>query len=225
MSVNLFHTTRALVLLGAFVAMTACSKNADGSAADPGKGNVAQSGAPGAASGAGAAGGRGSQSMSLASTDVATIAPTSIEAGTALTGDLRPIETIDVRSRLEGELQTVLVREGQQGNAGQLLAQFEATEQESTRKSAGADRAPARADLSNAEWTYEQDASLFKAGAIAQRDFKNAEQAVATARARLAAAEARLSASSNQARDTRVIAPSAGVVDKKTVESGEHVAK
>src|SRR3954447_20373380 len=147
MSVNYqLRAARAFILLGTAVALSACSKDANGSATDAGKGGVAQSGAPGAASSA--AGGRAAPSMTLASSDIATIAPSTIEAGTALTGDLRPIETIDVRSRLEGELQTVIVREGQQVNTGQLLAQFESTEQESSRKSAEADRAAARADLS-----------------------------------------------------------------------------
>src|SRR3954462_14496932 len=122
MSVNYqLRAVRAFVLLGSALAVTACSKDASGSAAGAAKGSVAQSGAPGGPAG----GGRGAQSMTLASSDIATIAPSTIEAGTALTGDLRPIETIDVRSRLEGELQTVIVREGQQVNAGQLLAQFE----------------------------------------------------------------------------------------------------
>ena len=69
---------------------------------------------------------------------MATIASATIEDGVALTGDLRPIETIDVRARIEGDLTGVFVREGQQVTAGQLLAQFESSEQESSQKSAEA---------------------------------------------------------------------------------------
>src|SRR5437868_4336529 len=101
-----FHrTTRALFVLSACLLASACTTDAKGSApqAPPGKdsataGNAAQPGV------GGAAGGRQAPSMTLASSDVAIIAPTTLEAGTALTGDLRPIETIDVRSRIEGEL-------------------------------------------------------------------------------------------------------------------------
>ncbi|MDB4882810.1 MAG: efflux transporter, family, subunit, partial [Gemmatimonadetes bacterium] len=138
---------------------------------------------------------------------------------------LRPSETIDVRSRIEGDLQAVYVREGQQVSAGQLLARFEASQQESSRASAEADRVAARAELSNAEWTLEQNASLFKAGAIAERDYKVSQQGVATSRARLAATEARLRASGNEARDTRVLAPASGVVDKRLVDGGVHLGK
>lgn len=223
----------------------ACSKDAAGSA--PGaegnrSGGAAQQGGPaaGGAAGGGAAaggaasatgggargpGGRPSPSITLAATDVATVAPMTIEDGVALTGDLHPIETIDVRARIEGDLEAVYVREGDQVRAGQLMARFEASEQESGRASAEADRVAANAELANAQWTLEQNQSLFKAGAIAERDLKVSQQTVATARARLAAAVARLRTSGNEARDTRVVAPASGVVEKRLVDGGVHLAR
>ena len=210
------HTKLCLAAL----LLTACGKDAAtpaSAAAQPGGGT--KSGAP-----TGARGGRPSPSITLAATDVAIIAAGTIEDGTALTGDLRPIETIDIRARIDGDLTTVYAREGQEVAAGQLLARFESSEQESSQKSAEADRAAAR-DLANAQWTLEQDASLFKAGAIAERDYKNAQQAVASSNARLAATDARLRAMSNQARDTRVLAPASGIIDKRMVEGGVHVSR
>jgi membrane fusion protein (multidrug efflux system) len=212
-------STFALIAAAAFAG--GCSKDATGSPADSASGQASASKAGGDAGAAN----RASPSITLASTDVAIIAPSTIEAGVALTGDLRPIETIDVRARIEGDLTNVYVREGQQITAGQLLARFEADEQESSQASAEADRAAARTDLANAQWTAEQDAALFKAGAIAERDYKNAEQAVATSRARLAATEARLRSMGNQTRDTRVVAPVSGIIDKRMVEGSAHVAK
>lgn len=224
--------TAAAAALACVSVLSACSKDSSATPASD-----AQAQAPAAVTGQGAttgarqgggapaAGRRPSPSITLASSDVATIAPSTIEDGTALTGDLHPIETIDVRSRIEGDLTTVFVREGQQVSAGQVLARFDASEQESSQKSSEADREAARADLANAQWTYEQDSSLYKAGAIAQRELKNAQQAVNTSRARLAAAEARLRTTSNQSRDTRVIAPASGVIDKRLVDNSAHVGK
>jgi RND family efflux transporter MFP subunit len=182
-------------------------------------------GASGGVRGPGGAGGRPSPAITLAATDVATVAPMTIEDGVALTGDLHPLETIDVRARIEGDLTAVYVREGEQVSAGQLLARFEASAQESSRASAEADRVAANAELANAQWTLEQNQSLFKAGAIAERDLKNSQQAVATAQARLAAAMARLRASGNEARDTRVVAPASGVVEKRLVDGGVHLSR
>jgi RND family efflux transporter MFP subunit len=228
LSLRTVSLTLALLSLAA-----ACSKDASGSAAggDSARGGTAaQQGRPagggaGAARGAGGAGGRSAPSITLAATDVATVAPTTIEDGVALTGDLHPLETIDVRSRIEGDLTAVYVREGETVRAGQLLASFEASTQESSRASAEADRVAANAELANAQWTLEQNESLFKAGAIAERDLKTSQQAVTTARARLAAAVARLRASGNEARDTRVVAPASGVVEKRLVDGGVHLAR
>ena len=220
----------AVLLALLWASAAACSKDAGGSpAAGPGAPTAqgAQaSGRPGAGGGPGGGpGGRPAPTITLAANDVATVRPTTLEDGVALTGDLRPIETIDVRSRIEGDLTGVFVREGQQVTTGQLLARFESSEQESGRASAEADRVAAAADLSNATWTLEQNAQLFKAGAIAERDYKVSQQAVTSARARLAAAEARLRASGNQARDTRVLAPASGIIEKRLVADGERVSK
>ena len=229
-----------LSALALSLAAAACGGEAKSAGAEAGGRGAAgrrdsAGGGPGGAGGAGGAGrggaagrgagGRTSPSVTLAASDVAKVAATTIEEATALTGDLHPIETVDVRSRIEGDLTRVFVREGQQVSAGQLLAQFESSEQESSRASAEADRTAAQSDLANATWTLEQNESLFKAGAIAERDLKNAQQAVSASRARLAAATARLRASGNLARDTRVVAPASGIIEKRLVEDGEHVAR
>jgi RND family efflux transporter MFP subunit len=219
------HTLRTIPVALALLSLAAaCSKDAAADAASNAKGGAVQQAGAGTGGGAGA-GGRPAPSITLAPTDVATVAPTTIEDGVALTGDLRPSETIDVRSRIEGDLTDVYVREGQQVSAGQLLARFESSTQESSRASAEADRAAASAELTNAQWTLDQNESLFKAGAIAERDLKVSQQAVVAARAKVAAADARLRASGNEARDTRVLAPASGVIEKRLVDGGVHLAR
>ena len=207
----------ALISSLVLVASLAGCKNDDKANA-----NAAQPGGPG---GAGGPGGRTAPIVTLAATDVATIGRAEIEEGVAITGDLRPIETIMVRARIEGDVQRVLVREGERVAAGQLLAVFENTEQESGRVSAVADKRAADNELETALWTLEQNQSLFKAGGISAREIKTSEQAVAAARARVAAAESRLRSSSLTARDTRVVAPATGVISTRSVQTGEHVAK
>ena len=224
------HTLRAVPVALALLSLAAaCSKDAAADASNPksagGSVQQAGAGAGGARGGGAGAGGRPSPSITLAPTDVATVTATTIEDGVALTGDLRPSETIDVRSRIEGDLTDVYVREGQEVRAGQLLARFESSTQESSRASADADRAAANAELTNAQWTLDQNESLFKAGAIAERDLKVSQQAVVAARAKVAAAEARLRASGNEARDTRVLAPASGVIEKRLVDGGVHLAR
>jgi membrane fusion protein (multidrug efflux system) len=182
----------------------------------------------GGAGGAGAASrpaGRGAQTLTLAASDVTVARRASLVDGVPITGTLNPIETVEVRARLDGDLQGVYAREGDHVRAGQLLARFESTEQESTAQSAAADRVAAQGELATAEWNLEQSQQLFKAGAIPETDLRSARNAVATARARLAATNSRLRTTSMSARDTRVLAPTSGVIDKRFVENGEHIAR
>jgi RND family efflux transporter MFP subunit len=148
-----------------------------------------------------------------------------LEAGIPITGDLHPIETVGVRARIEGDLVGVYVREGQHVSAGQVLARFESSEQETSEASARADVSSAQNELETAQWNLDQSKELFKAGAIAERDLKISEGAVETARAKLAAANSRLRTTSNVIRDTRVIAPTTGIIEKKLVETGERVTR
>ena len=209
------HRSFAYVLsLIALSATTAC-----------GGGKEDQAQAAQGPNGNGGPGGAGQPSVSLASEDVATARRAPIEESVPLTGDLRPIETVDVRARIEGDLTGVYVREGSHVREGQLLAQFEASEQESARQSALASRAAAQSMLSTAEWNLEQGRELLKAGAVPERDVRAAEQAVAAARAQLAAAESQVRAASSETGDTRVLAPTSGVLERRFIESGEHVAR
>lgn len=164
-------------------------------------------------------------SITLAATDVAVVQRRPLERGIAITGDLRPIERIEVRSRLEGDLVAVNVREGQRVSAGQVLARFESIEQESAYQSAEADRVAANTDLQTAQWNLEQSRELFREGAIPERDMRAAEQAAAAARARLAAAQTRLRSAGMALNDTRVTAPLAGVIEARHVAPGERVSR
>jgi membrane fusion protein (multidrug efflux system) len=173
---------------------------------------------------AGGAGGR-TASVVLAATDVYRVVTGSIEAGLPISGDLRPIETVSVRTRVDGILESVVVREGQPVTKGQLLAKFESVEQESALSSAQADRVASKSDYETQQWTYEQNVALLKAGAIAERDMRVSQQVAEAAKARLAAAEARLRAAQNLARDTRVVAPVAGIINTKRVQNGEQTLR
>lgn len=218
--------TRIALGVGALVAgLAACSK--DVASGGEGARTASAAEAKGAARGGpgGAGGSRRPSSLVIAATDVAVVSRGEIEAAMPISGDLRPIETVDVRARLEGDLASVSVREGQHVSAGALLARFEPSAQESDRASAEADLASARTELSTAQWNADQSQELFKAGAIPERDLRTAQQLVASSRARVAAATAKLRSSSIVARDTRVVAPTTGVVEKRLVEPGEHLAR
>ena len=225
-----FSAPRTALTCAALLLVSACSKGGDTAAADA---RPASDGASRGQAGAGAAAGRpggggggpgGRGGVVLAATDVATLTIGVIENAVAVSGNLRPIETIEVRSRLNGDILQVYVQEGERVRAGQVLARFEASQQESGRRSAEADREAARSQLQTATWAAEQSAALFKAGAIAEQENRASQQAVVAAQAAVAASDARLRTASAVAGDTRVLAPSSGIIDRRTVQPGERVS-
>ena len=179
MSIATYLRSFALPLSATLLLGASCSKDpGDGTPASAAAATTKDQGKPGRSGNA--PGGPGSErrasSIILSASDVKTVERGSIEAGVAISGDLRAIEEAVVRARLEGDLIGVYAREGDHVKAGQLLAKFEDSEQESNRTLAIADREAAQSDLETAKWNADQSEQLFKAGAIAERDLRTAQQ-------------------------------------------------
>ena len=207
----------AVVMAALFSSGCQSGEGRDKSAAAPGD----RAASPPAAGG----GRRGALALTLAASDVKAVERGLVEGGPAVSGNLRPIEEIAVKSRLEGNLVGLYVREGDHVSRGQVIARFEASEQEGNQRSAAADVASAKSDLATAQWNADQSAELFKAGAIPERDLRTGQQAVVAAQARLAAAEARQRSMAIAESDTRVLAPNSGTISQRLVDNGEHVAR
>ena len=226
-------THRSLLVL-ASLALAACGgdKTAPADAATlsksgaaGGAASAAPMGAPNGAGGPGAGGARSGGSVVLSGADVHKVAPGLIESGISISGNLRPIETVSIRARLEGDLVALNVREGDVVRVGTVLAELERSEQEAALRSAEADELAARSDAGTAQWNLEQTRDLFKAGAVAERDMRGAEQSALASSARLAAAESRVKAANSVVRDTRISSPVNGVVEKRSIENGERVSR
>jgi RND family efflux transporter MFP subunit len=218
------------MVTAAVVAFAGCGSSGEAAAAKNGPGgspndSAARGRGDEAAREGGRGPGRGAMSVVLGASDVAAVKRGPIEAAMAIQGDLKPIEEVPVRARIEGNVDAVLVREGDRVTRGQLLGRFESSNEESAQKSAEADVASARAELTNAQWNADQSAELFRAGAIPERDLRTAQQDLVAAQARLAAAEARLRASTQTLGDTRILSPTTGTIATRSVETGEHVTR
>lgn len=191
--------------------------------AKPGPGRA---GNGGASAGAGAnSGGRQSPMIVLAATDVFTVVLGEIETTTPLSGDLRPIEEIAIRARIEGDLTAVNAREGEPIRTGQVLARFDPAELDAAFTAAQADLAAARGESASADWNLEQSRELFKVGAISEQAFKVSEQGALASRARLAASESKLRSAELARRDAQVVAPAAGTISQRLVQTGERVSR
>ena len=145
----------------------------------------------------------------LGSSDVARAAHTDLIAGVPVTGTLEPSLVIRIASPIPEVVEEVLVKEGEAVRQGQALARFRTSAVEPAALSADAQRRLAASD-------YERMQSLFKEGAVSQRDVENAEVTLRAAEATAAQAKKKLD-------ESTVRAPASGVISQRSVDSGDRV--
>jgi len=145
----------------------------------------------------------------LSATDVAKAARTDLIAGVPVSGTLEPSLVIRIASPIPEVVEEVLVKEGEAVRQGQALARFRTSASEPAALSAEAQRRLAASD-------YERMQSLYKEGAVAERDVENAEVSLRAAEASAAAAKKKLD-------ESTVRAPATGVISQRNVDSGDRV--
>jgi membrane fusion protein, multidrug efflux system len=155
--------------------------------------------------------------------DVEVAARGRVESGVAVSGSLEPYRQAEVRAQLAGTVREVLAERGEPVRRGQVLALYDPAAVRSQLAGAEAALAASRAAEEAAVREREAAVALHDAGAVAERDLRQARSAAAAARAAVRAAEARLVEAREAAQRSRVTAPLAGVVSRRGVSAGEAV--
>ncbi len=144
--------------------------------------------------------------------------------GPIISGELRPQREATVRAELGGSMLQVTVEEGQSVRRGQLLGRIETRTLESAKLSAMSALRSAENSLAVSRREAERAEKLVAAGALAARDLDVARNAVASAEAQVADAQARLAAAERELGDAIINAPIAGIVSRKAVNVGDVVS-
>jgi RND family efflux transporter MFP subunit len=124
-----------------------------------------------------------------------------------VTGQVTPIFQAVLSSRIQGTIDTLLVREGTRVSKGQILLQLD-------NRDVQADLARAKAEEENARTQLKRMNSLLKDEAVSKQEVENASRTFKVAEANRKAVLAQLSY-------TVVKAPFDGVITEKKVEAGE----
>jgi RND family efflux transporter MFP subunit len=124
-----------------------------------------------------------------------------------VTGQVMPIFQATLSSRIQGTIDTLLVREGSRVSKGQTLIQLDSRDVQ-------ADVARASAEVENAKAQLDRMQSLYSQDAVSKQEMENATRSYKVAEANRKAALAQLSY-------TVVKAPFDGVITEKKVEAGE----
>ncbi len=145
----------------------------------------------------------------LGPNDVWTAKRADLIAGIPVSGTLEPGVDIRINSPTPDVLEQVLVEEGQAVGKGQVLARLSTEAVAPQAASARAQRRIAQAD-------YDRMQSLFKEGAVSQRDVEAAEVALRSAEAAEATAGKRLA-------EATIRAPVSGTIALRLHDSGDRV--
>ncbi len=145
----------------------------------------------------------------LGPNDVWTAKRGDLIAGVPVSGTLEPGMDIKINAPTPEVLQQVLVEEGQAVGQGQVLARL-------STEAIGPAAASAQAQKRIAQADYDRMQSLFKEGAVSQRDVEVAEVALRNAEANEAAAVKRLE-------EATIRAPVSGVIAQRLHDAGDRV--
>jgi HlyD family secretion protein len=166
-------------------------------------------------------------------------------------GKIQPEKDIKISPYISGEVVELMVKEGAQVKAGDLLAKIDPeiyvsaydqstaalNSQKANEANARARLAQMKAQFENAKQTFDRQQKLFKQNVISQADFDQAKSAYEVAKAQVEASEQDINASEFQVKSseaglkrakedltrTAIFAPNDGTVSKLSVEKGERV--
>ncbi len=104
-----------------------------------------------------------------------TVFITSIEQQTVATGKVVPEDEVAIKPQISGIIDAILVEEGDEVRAGDLLARIKVVPNEQSLNSARGRVKNAQIVLKNANLEYKRNKTLFDKGIISSQDFNNIE--------------------------------------------------
>lgn len=126
-------------------------------------------------------------------------------------------------SKVNGTIQKVMVEENQHVKAGDVLAQIDTQDYSTVSLAAQANVAALQARAHEAEVDLQRASNLFKSQAISRERYDNAQANSKDLEAKLKAAQAQFEQANLNVSYTKILAPSEGVIARKSVEVGQFV--
>ena len=138
-------------------------------------------------------------------------------------GTVEPFNTVTIRSRIDGELQQVLFKEGQDIRQGDLLAVIDPRTFQAALDQAKARLDQDTADLANARLILDRDAKLGQRDFVSTQTVDNQRSRVAELSAQIEQDQAMISAAETQLSYTRISSPIDGRAGLRLVDAGNIV--
>lgn len=159
----------------------------------------------------------------FAAGDVARVTRSIFARSIVLTGSLDPVVESTVKSAVGGQVQRVLVREGEPVRRGAVVAQLDAADIQARLDAAMADQAERQARRDIAARNLESNRELLNRGFISQNAFDQLVSNLEASSAALRWADAQVRLARQALADAVVRAPMTGIVARRLVNDGERV--
>jgi membrane fusion protein, multidrug efflux system len=162
--------------------------------------------------------------LRLASVDVTTLEPQTLERRVAVTGTLRPLRHADLTAQVSGIVREVNFRPGDVVREGDVMVQLDTRDLQLSLDQARANMAATQAQLALAEQQLSSTRALAERELTSANNLATAESTVSSTRAQLAALQTQVDAAEVALGKATIRAPFDGTVSARTVEPNQSIA-
>ncbi len=139
-------------------------------------------------------------------------------------GLVQPIDRIELKSKASGVVVELPVEEGDFVHKGDLIAKLDQKDEKAAYEQAKANLDIARAEIKQAQRTYDRRDQLFQKGLVSEEELGQIELNLATAKGKLVQANTTLERATERLSEAIVRAPIDGIILQKYVEEGQIIA-
>lgn len=161
--------------------------------------------------------------LEFAAADLAVVTLRPLDQSIPINGALQAVNHAALRSKVSAQVDQVLVREGEEVKAGQVLARFDASNIAAQLNERQSNLEMAKAELSLAEKTHGKNLTLQKQGFISGNAFDSSSSSLTVSQAKLKAMQAQVAVAKNAMDDMVLRAPIGGQISKRSIQPGEKV--
>ena len=161
--------------------------------------------------------------VELLASDLVQVRLVELAQSLALSGPVKAVNSAFVKARVPGELQGLVVREGDFVKTGDVVARIDATEFQARVKQAQQQAESARAQVDIARRNSDNNRSLVDKGFISKTALDASMSTLAAAEANYRAALAGVDVAGKSLDDTVLRAPISGQIAQRLAQSGERV--
>lgn len=161
--------------------------------------------------------------VELTASDIVQTQITELSQGLPISGSLKASNTAVIKARAAGELQGLIVREGDLIKKGQIIARIEPTEYNARLKQAQDQADAAKTQIVIAQRQFDNNKALVEQGFISKTALDTSSATLNSAQATHRAALSNIEVAAKAMQDTVLRSPLTGVVSQRLAQPGERV--